>query len=234
MDTKWRAGLAAPHQLWDAITNATQCAHRPLQGANHKWWLLYDNMDHSLTVVDLDRHQQAVWMGVDSVKVDNPERGTELSSPRVVGITFNKYAPDEALILFYESCWERYFLLLVIDVNKTFATQKASVFSVTKCLFSAREMREIFSWRSSSLLIMNKAHGGERVFICQAEAVDRNTSGTVFEVAEGVGTCRLISRKADDGSIEVWDCNNAAAGGKPLRVLRASFKISNLIPSPSP
>ncbi|KAH3764648.1 hypothetical protein Pelo_3492 [Pelomyxa schiedti] len=197
-----------------------------VHAANHRWWLHYDHRSRKLVVVnlsgdlgDLHLHQNQAVLHSDccaaKIKIHNCHQ------------ILREY--EAVLMLLVETSQ----FLLVIDVNKTFATKHVSVLSMTKCLFSV----DINNLRSSSL-VMNKS-SGDRVFICQVQMIPAFGCDSVVEVTEGVGACRFISGHVlclsqlstflfcilKGGSmknfatvVEIWDCSNASSA--PLRVLQ--------------
>ncbi|KAH3764646.1 hypothetical protein Pelo_3490 [Pelomyxa schiedti] len=185
--------------LSEATHNTDNIVHR----ANHKWWLHYYGglRKRTLVVVNLSlllgkgdleapkcssllpHHQKKskFCRHCDAgckVKLRHCHQILEESLWfECIGIAFNNYAPDEAVLMLRVDVSQ---FLLVIDVNNTFTTGSASVLSMTECLFPLR----------SSSLLMNKANG-DRVIICQVQLPP--DSNDVVEIAEGVGAYRWIS-----------------------------------------
>ncbi|KAH3763128.1 hypothetical protein Pelo_5019 [Pelomyxa schiedti] len=213
------------------FSNRTQPSYHR---ANHKWWLDYGHVSGTLVIVSLLQQETAQFVGhaqVNILECDTTLKAKSDLFSACMGIIFNKQAPDEALFMLSAS-YEIF--LLVIDVKKTFTTGTVATLSMTQCLFP----KDISRLHPSSLL-MNKLNG-EHVFICY-------TGDSVFEVAERVGTCKLISSKvqslsqlssslfctlnADYGTVAIWDCNNARGASRPLRVLQATpaIKANNVV-----
>ncbi|KAH3763928.1 hypothetical protein Pelo_4196 [Pelomyxa schiedti] len=206
--------------------------------ANRKWFLRYQ-IEGSLGIVNLlpllQQQQQHKHVEVsDILQCNKVFRGEVIT---FWGISISNYVPDEAVVL-YSVGFARDLFLLLVDVSKTHSTGNLSVLSLTKVLLHSCPDT---CYGISSCLLMKKANGA-RVFICPFLGVRRYT---VFEVAERVGTFKLVSSnnveglsqlsnslfctlKADYHNIEIWDCNNIVTcsdrdgEATPLRVISLS------------
>ncbi|KAH3723401.1 hypothetical protein Pelo_17894 [Pelomyxa schiedti] len=202
--------------------------------ANRKWFLRYQ-IEGSLVIVNLQQQQQPQHVEIsDILRCDKVFRGEVIT---FLGISISNYVPDEAVLL-YNVGFARDLFLLLVDVSNTHSTGNLSVLSLTKVLL---DRCPDTCYGISSCLLMKKANGA-RVFMCPFLGA---RSYTVFEVAERVGTVKLVSSnnieglsqlstslfctlKADYHNIEIWDCNNIATcsdrdgQATPLRVISLS------------
>ncbi|KAH3732153.1 hypothetical protein Pelo_17019 [Pelomyxa schiedti] len=206
-------GISA--SLMSVTRDVSDCDSEP----SHKWQLRYGAGDETMTVIDL--------VNVDGVPVDmrvlNSDYGCSTNGS--LGISFNRQFPDEVLfvVLPNDSDTSQY-LLIVIDVSKSFTTSRVAVLSVTKVPGFMYETLLLYR-----TLFMNRANG-DRIFICPRD------NGDVYEFAEGSGTGTLIARQPGclylsqlgtflfciskrDCTIEIWDCSRRTT--QQLRVLTA-------------